>query len=243
MNEGNRKILVLVEGEKTDLRLMKQLLHIYGIDHRHTVVSYNTNIYVLYQQMFADGDPDSIDLPSLLREREPDPEKKKLLDARFSDILLIFDLDPQDPIFSGEKIKEMAEYFVESSDMGKLYINYPMVEAFYHMTAIPDPDFGGRTASLQELQAGGYKQRVNMENRNHDYTKFAVNRQECNTVIQQNLSKAWGLLGVRAQDMYPPQTRQILERQLSLLHEKGLISVLCTCAFYIADYNPTLLTE
>lgn len=34
--------------------------------------------------------------------------------------------------FTPEKIKRMSDYFVESSDMGKLYLNYPMVEAFYH---------------------------------------------------------------------------------------------------------------
>ena len=46
----------------------------------------------------------------------------------------------------------MAEYFTESSDMGKLYINYPMVEAFYHMKSIPDNDFDTYTSSMEELK-------------------------------------------------------------------------------------------
>lgn len=126
------KILVLVEGAKTDLRLMKHLLHIYGIDNNHEVVSYDTNIYVLYQDMFSDGDPSSIDIQQLLKERENDPVKKEIFDAYYSDILLVFDLETQDPRFSEDKILEMTQFFVESSDMGKLYLNYPMVEAFYH---------------------------------------------------------------------------------------------------------------
>lgn len=241
MTEGKREILILVEGEKTDVRLMEHLLHMYGIDNRHTIVSYHTNIYVLYQQMFAGGDPASMDLLDLLREREPDPVKKELFNKRYSDILLIFDLDPQDPMFSPEKIKEMADYFVESSDMGKLYLNYPMVEAFYHMGAIPDPDYEQRTASLDELKAGTYKQRVYVKNRNHDYTKFATDKQECTTVIAQNMKKVWHMLGTQQSDAYPPQTAEILERQLSYLQEQNWIHVLCTCAFYIADYNPELL--
>lgn len=44
-----------------------------------------------------------------------------------------FDLEAHHPGFTVEKIKEMASYFVELSDIGKLYINYPMVESFFHM--------------------------------------------------------------------------------------------------------------
>lgn len=80
------KILILVEGAKTDLKLMEHLLHVYGIDSNHEVVSYNTNIYVLYQEMFADGDTASIDLLQLLKERENDPIKKEIFEARYSDI-------------------------------------------------------------------------------------------------------------------------------------------------------------
>jgi hypothetical protein len=72
MAEGKRKILVLVEGAKTDAALMGRLLSIYQIDAKYEIVSYRTNIYTLYQEMFEENDP---------------------------------------------------------SDMGKLYINYPMVDA------------------------------------------------------------------------------------------------------------------
>jgi len=52
MDNGTGEILVLVEGARTDVRLMEHLLKIYGIDHRHRLVSYNTNIYALYNSMF-----------------------------------------------------------------------------------------------------------------------------------------------------------------------------------------------
>jgi len=99
-------------------------------------------------------------------------------DAYYSDILLIFDFDPHDPQFSDYKISEMINFFVESSDMGKLYLNYPMVEAFYHMKSIPDEEYNSYTVSMDELITKKYKQRVNCENRNHDYSKFAVNKAE-----------------------------------------------------------------
>ena len=192
--------------------------------------------------MFEDGDPGSIDLLQNLKEHEHDPEKKKLFDARYSDVLLIFDLDPQAPDYSSEKIMEMLAYFVESSDMGKLYINYPMAESFYHMKSIPDDDYNSYTASLEELRQHKYKQRVNAENRNHDYSKFAVSKEECTIVIQQNIDKAWLLSTTRhLKGAVIPEAPGVLGTQLRYLEERQLVSVLCTCVFYIADYNPHFL--
>ena len=42
------------------------------------------------------------------------------------------------------------------------------------------------------------------ENRNHDYSKFAVTRGECNIVIGQNIEKGWYLLAVDSRQ--PPKT-------------------------------------
>lgn len=67
MSKQKAKILILVEGEKTDVRLMRHLLNVYGISDNHTIVSYNTNIYTLYREMFADGDPSSMDILQLLK--------------------------------------------------------------------------------------------------------------------------------------------------------------------------------
>lgn len=245
MVDERSKILILVEGAKTDYRLMERLLKVYGITENHNIVSYNTNIYTLYHQMFKDGDPASIDILQNLKQHEKDEQKKKLFDERYSDILLIFDLDPQAPDFSAEKIEEMMAYFVESSDMGKLYLNYPMVESFYHMKSIPDNDYNTYTASMNELLAQGYKSRVNKENRNHDYSKFAVSREECSIVISQNVEKAWNISANEPTEKLgsplPPEAIDILNAQLMELEEKNRIFVLCTCPFYILDYNPHLL--
>lgn len=238
MSDGKSKILVLVEGAKTDVKLMQKLFEVYGISERYEILSYNTNIYTLYREMFSDGDPSSIDTLQNLKEHERDAEKKKLFDNRYSDILLIFDLDPQDPQFSGDKITEMAEYFTESSDMGKLYINYPMVEAFYHMKSIPDNDFGTYTSSMEELKSRQYKRRVNLENRDRDYGKFIKNRNECSTVIRQHVAKAWKIVGSSADEELPPDAQDILRTQLSLLSDLEKVYVLCTCCYYIAEYNP-----
>lgn len=237
------KILILVEGARTDVKLMRHLMHVYKIDNRHQIVSYNTNIYSLYQEMFASGDPESIDLLQLLKEKEMDADKKQIFDEVYSDILLIFDLDPQDPLFSVEKIQQMFNYFVESSDMGKLYLNYPMVEAFYHMKTIPDAEYMTYFCNMDELHRGTYKQRVNRENRNHDYTKFAVNRFECSLVITQNIEKAKYITGWQGNgdNGALPHGKDILQSQILQMQNNNRVFVLCTCVFFVYDYNPKLL--
>jgi len=203
MNKKRSKILVVVEGARTDIRLMEHLLNIYGIDEKYEIVSYNTNIYALYNETFREDDPENIDILQLMKERERDPIKKELFDVYYSYILLIFDFEPQDPQFSDDKISRMIDFFVESSDMGKLYINYPMVESFYHMKSIPDEEYDSYTVSMDELIAKSYKQRVNRENRNHDYSKFAINKRECNVVIHQNINKSWKIwIYVNSVDIY-----------------------------------------
>ena len=236
--------LVLVEGARTDARLIQHLIQIYSIDSKYQIVSYNTNIYTLYNAMFSEGDPASMDILQILKEREKNPQQKKLFEDKYSDILLIFDFDPQDPLYSEKKIIEMMKYFVESSEMGKLYINYPMIESFYHMKSIPDGDYLNRYALFSELKAGTYKQRVNSESRDHNYTKFACTRDECNTVILENMEKAWYIIEKRRSQKYDlPDSLEVLTAQIRKLNDMSLVYVLCTCVFFIVDYNPKLVTR
>lgn len=238
MADEKQKILVLVEGEKTDVRLMKALLRVYEIDAKYEIISYNTNIYALYDEMFKDEDPADMDLLQTLKSREYDAERKALFDERYTDILLIFDLDPQDSRFSEEHLQEMMRFFHESSDMGKLYLNYPMVEAFYHMSSIPDPAYNERIATLDELREGAYKKRVNRESRSGDYRKFATTRFDWTCVIRQNIEKA---LFLQCATDTAPNTLILLQRELDELRNKQRVFVLCTCIFYILDYNSALL--
>ena len=140
----------------------------------------------------------------------------------------------------------MVAINVESSDMGKLYLNYPMVESFYHMKSIPDDDYWSYTATMQELSNHIYKSRVAAENRNHDYSKFAVDKSECNIVIKQNIEKAWKIVKDDISFQYErilPDPADVLDIQLKKLKEDNALFVLCTCVFYIPDYNSKLIAE
>lgn len=247
---SRKKILALVEGYKTEVALMERLLNIYQIGSEYEIVSYGTTVHTLYQEMFKDGAEgfDDLDVLQVLKAREKDVDKKKTFDEKYTDIILIFDLDPHDPQFNAEHVQLMQEYFYESSDMGKLYLNYPMVEAFYHMNRIPDENYLDRKVYLTELRKKTYKTRVQYETIGHDYRKSIKNREACSIVILQNLSKALFMVTGQAVEWAEvlksvssvgPST--VLEQQLQHLKSDGFLYVLCSCVFYILDYDPKLL--
>ncbi len=101
---------------------------------------------------------EDIDLPFVI-------SKKKNYDSiqyknDFTNIILIFDYEHHDPKFDEEKILKMQRYFTESTDVGKLYINYPMIESYRHLMQIPDDKYEDRKISVS-LQPGiQYKQLV-----------------------------------------------------------------------------------
>lgn len=140
----------------------------------------------------------------------------------------------------------MSCYFTESSEMGKLYLNYPMVEAFYHMKSIPDENYTSYLATWEELRNHTYKSRVQRENRNHSYQKFAINKAECDVVIWQNIQKAWCVAENRLPTLQSPLLPDLIDvllAQIEHMRERQAVMILCTCAFYVVDYNPNLLNK
>jgi hypothetical protein len=219
----------------------------YGIYEDHQIVYYGTDIYSLYDAMFTDRDGMAVlDIPLHLRSKETNPEKKLILSRQFSRILLTFDFDPQSTHFAPVKILAMTEYFTDAADMGMLYLNYPMVEAFYHIKNIPDMGYNNCRASLSELKRKNetYKDRVNKESCISDRKRLFDNRIACNTIIRQNLNKAWFITCDNPRDGTPlPSQTAIVQKQLELLEKDDCICVLCTCCLYIVDYNPELIQE
>ena len=244
MKYNKAKVLIVTEGLKPESRIMNSLFSVYKLDAKHEIVHYGTDIYVLHDEMFINESPDDMDLLQVLKSREKNSDIKIMLEQKFTDILLIFDFDPQATTFEPKKIRSMTEHFTDSTDMGKLYINYPMIEAYYHMKSIPDASYNERTASLSELKVSnkddGYKARVDKESCFR--SKKALNRYECDEVLRQNIEKGW-LISGGFSDTELPNCCLILDKQLERLDKEQVIHVLCTCIYYAVEYNSYYLPQ
>lgn len=128
---------------------------------------YGTNIYQLYDDIVKEygeewaKENDDIDLPFVVSKKKyPDKLRYK---KDFTNIILVFDYERHDTNFSEEKILEMQSCFVDAADMGKLYINYPMIESYQHLCQLPDCDFAERKIAVSLRPGKKYKSLVEQE--------------------------------------------------------------------------------
>lgn len=70
------------------------------------------------------------------------------------------DYERHDPNFTETKIMSMQQTFTDSTDMGMLYINYPMIESYQHLKNLPDSDYINRTVSASINAGAIYKNTV-----------------------------------------------------------------------------------
>lgn len=148
------KILVIVEGINTEKDLFSCLFDRFGIQAEIVVAS--TNLYSLYDKMkyyhFE------CDVKDAVKELMPPDKDRSLLDQKFAYTYLVFDSDLQHktPKQRGTEIpieeliednlnrlEEMAEYFTDETDpsIGRLYINYPMMESFRYCDSFSDESY------------------------------------------------------------------------------------------------------
>lgn len=141
---------------------------------RVEVVSLNANLKKLYLEYEGYGcEYSDLDITAVLRSSEQvgqgDKEKLKGKSANdFSDIFLAFDLDPHTGDFDPVCVQKLMSHFRDSSDAGKLYINYPMVESFFHvpkeiLESCDNPDVEKSLIRYEVRELTGYKKRVNHE--------------------------------------------------------------------------------
>ena len=99
-----------------------------------------------------------------LRDIESNRPKKeqrllKYQESDFSEVYLFFDYDPhsqQSVNHLNENLAKMLEYFDNETEHGKMYVNYPMIEAIRYTKLLPDSDFYSYTENLEEC--GNFKQ-------------------------------------------------------------------------------------
>lgn len=128
---------------------------------------YGTNIYQLYEDIVKEygelwaEENDDIDLPFVISKKQHQEHLRYKED--FTNIILVFDYERHDTKFSEKKILEMQKCFDDATDMGKLYINYPMIESYQHLCQLPDYDFAERKIPVSLQPGKEYKALVEKE--------------------------------------------------------------------------------
>ena len=125
-------ILLVFEGEVTEYKVYELLQkHGLGIG-KEILTTFKAEIYQLYKQIIEDD----ADLFLLLQEK--DKSLCSISKDNISAIFLFFDFDCHATQAVDEKVGELINYFNNETEDGKLFVSYPMVEAFKYFKQCSD---------------------------------------------------------------------------------------------------------
>lgn len=131
-------ILCVTEGEKTEVKVLERLQAEF-LDQPIEIICFGTNIYQLYRKV-KDEDIEFLTTYEILQEISQERRGKRddvlsqYSQIAIAEIYLFFDYDGHDNLAAKypECIEKMLDIFNNETENGKLYISYPMVEAFKH---------------------------------------------------------------------------------------------------------------
>ena len=247
------KILIIVEGEKTETSFFQKAFQIFDINAEFIFVS--TNVYSLYSRMKSyDFD---CDIRDVVKELIKDDNEKTKLDQNFTYTYLVFDSDLQNvPIDKREtdmsieellpdnfsKLDEMAAYFTDETDpsIGRLYINYPMMESYRYCDSFSDEKYLTEMIAISKVKnfknlaarkklAG--KQIIRYTK--NDFSGLIKLNAEKLRVIH-NISQSKPMEYSEYLDI--SNGTKILKCQHSCVSEKQMLYVLNTSLFMVLDY-------
>lgn len=229
---SHRNILFICEGTD-DEKLLQCVLKNYNLNVQFQIYKYNTNIHVFAKHLFqnyalSDGELpiEDIDIIQVLKEFR----YENILEKKYTDILFVFDFDPQDPRFNVDILMKLMHIFSDSTQLGQLFINYPMVEASIDFETLPDLTYNDKVCTIKDIRFKGYKNSV--KKRSVIKHINLICEDQLRIILKQTLDKMKYLTGGESSDYI-----DLLRVQTQLLLKYQTISIISTCLLFIKDYN------
>ena len=125
----SRKVLVITEGPKDELHLLKSLCRDIGLTESEVdIFSYKTDFHNFARLIFPEGTSkpdDTIDVLLELKSHEKDEAEQEILSGQYTDIYMVFDFDPHVSKPDFEKMRILADYFTEFKRYGTAFHKLP----------------------------------------------------------------------------------------------------------------------
>lgn len=237
-----KSILLIVEGDSDEAPFFRRMFEKSYKNLSYKIYSYHTTIHTLAQELYNNYpcfEDDQIDIQAVLASIEIDTHKKKMLLAKYTDIFMVFDFDPQHDHPHFDTVMRMICYFNDSTLHGKLFINYPMMQSYKHFSFLPDDSFADRI--VQKSEVNDYKKIVGNVSKytnlsSFDYVTFV-------SLAVHHIRKSNLILNGRYElpqyDEYLNfDHKKIYEIQLKNYIEEEKVLVLNTCIMVLCDFAP-----
>lgn len=174
MNNKRKKVLFIYEGVKAEENLLNNMIKIFfasKVDVSILSCPADGNIYMLWTRLKKDEFETNVvdvlkEMSSIARER-----LNNLKASDFSEIYLFFDYDGHNDNIPKEYLRrdilgEMLETFNNETELGKLYVSYPMIESIKEIDA-KAKEYKNLYLSLDEISK--YKQSFFSQSDYNDY--------------------------------------------------------------------------
>lgn len=247
------KILIVLEGERTEPNFFQSFLPKFDLNAELCVVG--TNLYTLYHRCKLYNF--ECDVKDVLKELVKDESIIKLLDQNFAYTYLVFDADlhhkapeqrnqsiPIEDLVNKNfsQLIEMAKHFSNETDpsIGRLYINYPMMESYRYCDDFYDSNYLSALVSVDEIR--NFKQLASkMKQSGIPLEKYE--RNNFTNLIYMNVKKLKLLSSesIRAFPSYDEyqkisESKMIAENQYEKVKTEQQLYVLNTSLFIVLDY-------
>ncbi|PWB14080.1 hypothetical protein DCO44_10995 [Acinetobacter sp. AM] len=182
LNKNPEHILLVFEGESTEYKIYELLeKHQLGLD-KKILATFKAEVYQLYRQVIDEG----ADLLLLLKDKNP--SLSNISQDNISSIFLFFDFDCHATQAEDLKIKELLDHFDNETEEGKLFISYPMVEAFKYFTHCDDL-MNFLNFYVKRIQVPMFKQ-ISHQESDHRKTWQKMTKDDCQRIINMHCIKA-----------------------------------------------------
>ena len=243
----NPKILFIVEGSVREKQLYKKITKEMGIS--ADIFAVCANIHMLYSELKKEEFHLNIDDFLLTLDGVSEEDKGVIRKQRpFTYIYLMFDLDLQHYNIADYKnierglqdVREMLLKFNNETDptIGKMYINYPMVESYRDCKNFSDETYVDAIVELEKISK--YKELVGERGLKINLSKYTLD--DLKKLTKLNIYKANYIVNNKfdsiSYDNYLVELTQekILEAEKYKIMKDKIINVLHSGFFFIADY-------
>ena len=228
----SNSILFIFEGERTESRITNNLTHYFVNGNTNVQCAFCADVYQLYKMLCDDPDLDTF---ALLKSRA---QNHAILSGYsrndFAEIYLFFDYDGHATGADDNAILDLALFFDEETEAGKIYFSYPMVEALKHFS----PSTSFKDLKVIANTNIGYKGIVAQEGATYLQNLNALTENHWKELIEANLKKMHFIVN----DSFALPTVIISQEQI-FTHQKSkfidvdsTVSVLSAFPIFIFDY-------
>lgn len=245
IKEKQKKVIIIYEGERTEENLFKSISRHFFDDRADVLIvtlPAAANLYMLWSKLREDNF--DTDVVGVLKEMNSDiSERLKNMEVTdFSEIYLFFDYDGQHnnipQKWAGkDALKEMLATFNNETELGKLYISYPMVEALKEIS-VAGRDY--KTFYLPLEECGNYKKAVGGM---QDYADFRhISKEMWYIACDASRRRASVIVSYKEEENYQDfienvSQEKIYEAQSSrFIRDNRVIGILSAIPLFLIEY-------